>query len=198
MTNEYVSNTVAKCTLSKTIFWVATIAVASYLSPQVGIFNAFEKELHVIPPTLCQAALSRHKFYMSSAGDMSPTPFKNIYLPIYSSHNLGYSRTAGIFFCASLIVHQFQNFHCAYTETYFCETIEAVRNSPNTIVIVPWFAADQMFDDDWGSRNDTLPMSASLYWSTSNWMKGKQYKIVQAYILTACRHDRCKRFTETV
>ena len=188
MTNEYVSNTVAKCTLSKIIFWVATIAVASYLSPPVGIFNAFEKDLHVIPPTLCQAALSRHRFYMTSVGDVPPTPFKNIYLPIYSSHNLsnihidakvaiiavhGYSRSAGNIFCASLILHQFQNFRCAYTETYFCETIEAVRYSPNTIVIVPWFAADQMFDDDWGSTNDTLPMSASLYWSTSNWMKGK-------------------------
>lgn len=60
------------------------------------------------------------------------------------------------------------------SELYFSETVASTRLHSNTIIVAPWFSDIQMIDDTWGSPNTSLPKSASLFWSTSNWMKGEQ------------------------
>ena len=73
----------------KTLFWVIVIGTAAYFSPKV-VSNLKTLEKHTLLTTVqgkCETEHFRYKFYIPSDG-VSPAPFKNIFLPIYSTHNL--------------------------------------------------------------------------------------------------------------
>jgi hypothetical protein len=107
-----------------TAVWILLIALASFLAPNIFNFDMYEKQIiHPKYRVECDAEKYRQNFYIQSE-NTSPSPFENIYLPIYSSHNIfeyddtlttaivsihGYSRSAG-----DHCMDHISNFHMIY------------------------------------------------------------------------------------
>lgn len=97
--------------------WVLLIGIASYLAPNVITFQAFEKHSTKQSVSISYGDIFYRQNLFIKSKNVTPFPFENVYLPIYSSHNIygsyssittaivpvhGYSRDAGCLLLAHI------------------------------------------------------------------------------------------------
>ena len=61
------------------------------------------------------------------------------------------------------------------TDGFFCDLLAASESHKGVLIIVPYFGETQLSGDDWNSASTGMSdnSTASLYWSSSNWMSGE-------------------------
>jgi hypothetical protein len=106
--------------------------------------------------------LYKYNLYLESPYNISESPWERVFLPVFASHDIERAHTS--LRTAIVAIH-------GYTRNaadFFSSVLEATYPRNDTVAIVPYFSDHQV--EGWGSNK--VNNTASLFWKTSNWMKG--------------------------